>query len=198
MSLIVVIAHDTMPAAVSWSEYSFTGRGFVVPARVRNEFCDALAPWRDRVEPVVLGGEVVGLRVSSRVTPRAAYRLKDLVLPFLAPLSHESETVEDDGHCDLSLEEHGLHIPERHVERAKATLLQLGDLHIRLDENANIVALRIPVEVRLASVFAALEIDVVPIEPANGSRRRQLLEALGHEIERIERGRARPRRTVRP
>ena len=191
MGAIAVFAYDEMPPAATWQEWSLLSRGYFVPARNVAEFLERLRPWKDRVEPIFDDGCVVGFNVSSLLTMRSAYRLKSLVVPFLAPYpdpAPANQNVEEG--CDVVLDQHGLHIPGRNVERAKRTLLGLGDILIKYDdERENIVALRVPANVDLASVLAALEIDVAAISADDAARKKRLFDGLREEIGRLSRSR---------
>ena len=192
MSVIAIIAYDEMPATIRWQEYSLVSRGWFVPAATVPALAEALRPWRDRVEALYSSGNVVGFRVSSRVSPRAAYRLKELLLPFVKPVAGASDGIPSAPDTILTLSKHGLHIPARHVERAEGALGRLGDIQVKLDDDdgIHIVALGIPATVPLGSVFQVLSVDAVPIDPALGHRRKQMLDSLRGELERIETTRA--------
>lgn len=191
MSVIIAVAYDEVfrPGApvVTWQELKLAAP---IPAHVASTILPQFQRWRRFVEPVfAAGGDIVGIRISSLMSPRLARRLRAKVEPFLKQVGDPQPAAAEPapGIRILSLSKHGLCVPARNVARAKGMLERLADIELQYDaDEENVVALLIPPGVSLDAVYSVLEIDVVTVEPSNAGHRRHLLSLLYEEIEALD------------
>lgn len=190
MSVIVAIAYEEVlrpgPPLVTWQELKLAAP---IPAQVASTILPQFQRWRRFVEPVFVSGDIVGIRVSSLMSPRLARRLRAKVEPFLKQMGDPQPAGREPSPATqiLSLSKHGLCIPARNVARAKGMLERLADIELQYDADEEIVvALLVPPGVSLDAIYSILEVDVVTIEPSNASHKRHLLSLLYEEIEALD------------
>jgi hypothetical protein len=191
MSVIIAVAYDEVlrlgPPAVSWQELKLSN---VIPAQVASTLLPQFQRWRKFVEPIFEKGDIVGIRISSLMSPRLARRLRAKVEPFLKPRQDASATAAREAVPEkrvVSLSKHGLWIPERNLAHAKSVLEQLADIELQYDpDEVNVVALLIPPGVPLGPIYAVLKVVVVTVQAAHASQRLHLLDLLQDEMLRLD------------
>jgi hypothetical protein len=184
----VILAYELrLPEApkVTWHEFKLAG---VVPGRVASTLLPHFQRWRRYVEPIFLRGDIIGIRISSLMTPRIARQLRAKVEPFLtANFGVEPEQEAAPVKRVVSLSRHGLCIPRRNLARAQPLLERIADIELQYDtDEEDVVALLVPPGVPLGPVYAILEVDVVTIEPASAPQRRHLLTRLYEDLKNID------------
>jgi hypothetical protein len=181
----VIIAYYELlspePPKVRWQELKLAG---VIPARVASTVLPHFVRWRRFVQPVFSGGDIVGIRISSLMTPRLARRLRAKLEPFLA--THDGAApVEDAAPAKriVSLSKHGLCIPHRNLAHAQPLLEALADIELQYDsDEEHVVALLVPPGVDIRRVYGIVEVDAVTIEPSSAPERRHLLSLLYEDL----------------
>lgn len=189
MSFIVAVASESIAPAITWSNFSFGDR--IIPADVARTLLPHFRRGANYIRPIYSNGNIVGLCVSSLMTPRQGKRLRTLAEHLLVPAASAIPAAEAPGPSDpevvtLRLTNHGLWIPRANVDRARAVLAALGDIEIECEEEwGHGVELHIPRGVSLASVLVALEVDVEMVEPGSSSRKREYLDSLRAEVRKL-------------
>lgn len=199
MCVISALAYDELLAfgqpVVTWRTLKLAAP---VPAHVASPLLPHFQKWRRHVEPVFDNGDIVGIRISSLMSPRMAHRLRAKVEPFLrmaageAPSATPEPASATSGRRLVSLTKYGLRIPARNAMRARSMLERLADIELQYDDDEeHVVALLVPPGTPSEAIAAILEVDVVTIEPSSPGHRRHLLGLLHEELVELAEGRRR-------
>jgi hypothetical protein len=163
-----------------------------VPAHVASSILPHFQRWRRYVEPIFDHGDIVGVRISSLMSPRMARRLRAKVEPFLrmaagaAPSATPEPASATAGRRLVSLTKYGLRIPARNAMRARSMLERLADIELQYDsDEEDVVALFIPPGTPSEAIYAIFEVDVVTVEPSSPGHRQHLLGLLHEELEAV-------------
>lgn len=188
MCVLSTLAYDEFltfgPAVVTWRALKLAAP---VPAHVASTLLPHFQRWRRYVEPMFDNGDLVGVRISSLMSPRMARRLRAKVEPFLRIATGEAPSVTPEpasaGRRLVSLTKYGLRIPARNAMRARSMLERLADIELQYDDDEeHVVALFIPPGTPSEAIYSVLEVDAVSVEPSSPNHRQHLLGLLGEEL----------------